>query len=38
LTIKTSRQIGLMIGGGMKVVAQGASESEYLVIVAHLQF
>jgi hypothetical protein len=35
--IKTSCQVGLVICGGMKVVAQRASEPEYLVVVSQLK-
>ena len=35
--VKASCQIGFMIGGSMKVVAQRASEPKYLVIVTHLK-
>jgi hypothetical protein len=35
--IKASCQVGFMIGGRMKVIAQGALEPEYFVIVAHLK-
>jgi len=37
LTIKASCQIGLMISGRMKVVAQRASEPEEFVVVTHLK-
>jgi hypothetical protein len=35
--VKASCQVGLVIGGRMKVVAQRASEPKYLVIVTHLK-
>jgi hypothetical protein len=35
--VKASGQIGLMIGGRMKVVAQRASEPEYFVVGTHLK-
>jgi len=35
--VKASGQIGLMIGGRMKVVAQRALEPEYFVVATHLK-
>ena len=37
LTIKTSSQVGFMVGGGMKVAAQRASEPQYCVYIAYLK-
>jgi hypothetical protein len=37
LTIKTSCQVGFMVGGGMKVAAQRATEPQYCVYVAYLK-
>ena len=37
LTIKAPCQICFMVGDGMKVEAQRASEPEYLLLVAHLK-
>jgi hypothetical protein len=37
LTIKASCQVCFIVGGGMKVEAQRASEPEYLVLVSHFK-
>jgi hypothetical protein len=37
LAIKASCQVGFMVGGGMKVVAQRASEPEPVTCVAYLK-
>ena len=37
LAVKASCQVGFMIYGGMKVIAQRAPEPEYFVVILHLK-